>query len=324
VVLLSPTPGMLSPSPLPPSLLLLSTSSSSTSYAPTTNTHTQTHAHTQTNTNTILPPPQHPASTIPPLPLPTEFPASSYDSHMIPPPQPQSLHYTTTTTTTTNNNNNTDGMMMWDTDDEHTAPSSLGNTTDNNNHHHNNHNNEPPNHPSMVIPIRRFTARFMESTQRFMMTTQALTGGGSGNHNNNHNHAVHLNYRKDSEEYDIMAGGRNHQEEENDNPAATQWRSVRGRPATTTTTTATTTSFIAGYLQKLGRNGKWQTRWFETNGEYLSYYKSSQRIKLLATLDLQKVTCGCWFVTMCVSLVCFCSHNHISTRNSRNRIFGET
>lgn len=50
------------------------------------------------------------------------------------------------------------------------------------------------------------------------------------------------------------------------------------------------TTLIAGYLQKLGRNGKWQTRWFETNGEFLSYYKSSKRSKLLATLDLQKVS----------------------------------
>jgi PH domain len=48
-------------------------------------------------------------------------------------------------------------------------------------------------------------------------------------------------------------------------------------------------ALIAGYLQKLGRNGKWQTRWFETDGECLSYYKSAKRSKLLATLDLQKV-----------------------------------
>jgi hypothetical protein len=48
-------------------------------------------------------------------------------------------------------------------------------------------------------------------------------------------------------------------------------------------------SLICGYLQKLGRNGKWQLRWFETDGECLSYYKSSKRSKLLATLDLAKV-----------------------------------
>lgn len=50
-----------------------------------------------------------------------------------------------------------------------------------------------------------------------------------------------------------------------------------------------TNALIAGYLQKLGRNGKWQARWFETDGECLSYYKNEKRSKLLATLDLQKV-----------------------------------
>lgn len=48
-------------------------------------------------------------------------------------------------------------------------------------------------------------------------------------------------------------------------------------------------ALIYGYLKKWGRNGKWQTRWFETDGECLTYYKSSKRIKLLATLDLAKV-----------------------------------
>ena len=46
---------------------------------------------------------------------------------------------------------------------------------------------------------------------------------------------------------------------------------------------------ICGYLHKRGRNGKWQKRFFETDGENLSYYKSSARSKLLATLDLLKV-----------------------------------
>ena len=46
---------------------------------------------------------------------------------------------------------------------------------------------------------------------------------------------------------------------------------------------------ICGYLRKLGRNGKWQKRFFETDGMNLSYYKSSSRSKLLATLDLLKV-----------------------------------
>jgi hypothetical protein len=48
-------------------------------------------------------------------------------------------------------------------------------------------------------------------------------------------------------------------------------------------------AIIFGYLQKQGRNGKWQTRWFESDGECLTYYRSSKRAKLLATLDLAKV-----------------------------------
>jgi len=46
---------------------------------------------------------------------------------------------------------------------------------------------------------------------------------------------------------------------------------------------------IYGYLHKLGRNGHWQKRYFETNGERLTYYKSVKRTKVLATLDLCKV-----------------------------------
>lgn len=46
---------------------------------------------------------------------------------------------------------------------------------------------------------------------------------------------------------------------------------------------------IAGYLHKMGRNGKWQKRFFETDGENLTYYKTSERKKLLATLDLLNV-----------------------------------
>lgn len=53
---------------------------------------------------------------------------------------------------------------------------------------------------------------------------------------------------------------------------------------------ASESALICGYLQKLGRNGKWQTRWFESDGECLSYYKSDKRNKLLATLDLAKAS----------------------------------
>jgi hypothetical protein len=50
------------------------------------------------------------------------------------------------------------------------------------------------------------------------------------------------------------------------------------------------TPLIYGYLHKLGRNGHWQKRFFETNGERLTYYKSGKRTKVLATLDLCKVS----------------------------------
>ena len=46
---------------------------------------------------------------------------------------------------------------------------------------------------------------------------------------------------------------------------------------------------VYGYLLKLGRNGQWQRRWFECDGQHLSYYKSDKRNKLLATLDLSRV-----------------------------------
>ena len=49
---------------------------------------------------------------------------------------------------------------------------------------------------------------------------------------------------------------------------------------------------IYGFLHKLGRNGHWQKRFFETNGERLTYYKSVKRTKALATLDLCKVSLG--------------------------------
>ena len=47
---------------------------------------------------------------------------------------------------------------------------------------------------------------------------------------------------------------------------------------------------VYGYLYKLGRNGHWQRRFFETNGERLTYYKNVKRTTVLATLDLCKVS----------------------------------
>ena len=74
-------------------------------------------------------------------------------------------------------------------------------------------------------------------------------------------------------------------------------KSINNRPPTTNTGRKNSADeegviegvLIYGYLQKLNRNGKWQTRWFESDGECLTYFKSSKRIKLLASLDLAKV-----------------------------------
>lgn len=40
---------------------------------------------------------------------------------------------------------------------------------------------------------------------------------------------------------------------------------------------------LSGYLYKKTRDGRWQRRWFETNGTYLTYYKVN---KLLSSLSL--------------------------------------
>ena len=36
-------------------------------------------------------------------------------------------------------------------------------------------------------------------------------------------------------------------------------------------------------------SGRWQKRWFETNGNFLTYYKSKKMTKLLAALNLPQV-----------------------------------
>jgi hypothetical protein len=48
-------------------------------------------------------------------------------------------------------------------------------------------------------------------------------------------------------------------------------------------------SGYSGYLYKMTRDGRWQRRWFETNGVFLTYYKSRKREKLLAALSLPQV-----------------------------------
>ncbi|KAH9142919.1 hypothetical protein AeRB84_013039 [Aphanomyces euteiches] len=65
---------------------------------------------------------------------------------------------------------------------------------------------------------------------------------------------------------------------------------VRGREASDddAVTTSYQTEELRGYLLKKTRNGKWQKRWFETNGCFLTYYKK-QGQKLLAALNLPQV-----------------------------------
>jgi hypothetical protein len=46
---------------------------------------------------------------------------------------------------------------------------------------------------------------------------------------------------------------------------------------------------VSGYLYKKTRDNRWQKRWFETNGVYLTYYKSKKMEKLLAALSLPQV-----------------------------------
>lgn len=46
---------------------------------------------------------------------------------------------------------------------------------------------------------------------------------------------------------------------------------------------------LSGYLYKKTRDDRWQKRWFETNGVYLTYYKSRKMEKLLAALSLPQV-----------------------------------
>jgi len=57
-------------------------------------------------------------------------------------------------------------------------------------------------------------------------------------------------------------------------------------PVTDISTLVNCKPIISGYLYKRGRQGKWQKRWFESDGKCLFYFKSEKRKKLLATLDL--------------------------------------
>lgn len=46
---------------------------------------------------------------------------------------------------------------------------------------------------------------------------------------------------------------------------------------------------MSGYLWKLSTRGYWQQRYFETNGSYLTYYKSEDMDKLMAAINMPQV-----------------------------------
>ncbi|CAE7798874.1 unnamed protein product, partial [Symbiodinium microadriaticum] len=48
-------------------------------------------------------------------------------------------------------------------------------------------------------------------------------------------------------------------------------------------------NYVAGYLLKKSKDGAWQKRYFETNGTFLTYYKSKKMTKLLAALNMPNV-----------------------------------
>mmetsp|Transcript_51717 Transcript_51717/g.75686 ORF Transcript_51717/g.75686 Transcript_51717/m.75686 type:complete len:170 (+) Transcript_51717:143-652(+) len=44
--------------------------------------------------------------------------------------------------------------------------------------------------------------------------------------------------------------------------------------------------YLSGFLDKRAKDGKWQKRFFETNGPFITYFKSKRKTKLLAAVRL--------------------------------------
>jgi hypothetical protein len=59
--------------------------------------------------------------------------------------------------------------------------------------------------------------------------------------------------------------------------------------ATSQKRSSTDKNYISGYLLKQSKEGIWQKRYFETNGTFLTYYKSKKMTKLLAALNMPNV-----------------------------------
>ena len=142
-------------------------------------------------------------------------------------------------------------------------------------------------------------ARFIETTRRRLGSGSMNFGGGGNNNSNNNNNGSNVQaasaagggggmiHAGDSSLGDPVA---------HDDVDRRRYRTSGSSPVDLDDEDGVGAAaaqydgaLICGYLKKLGRNGKWQTRWFETDGECLSYYKSNKRTKLLATLDLEKV-----------------------------------
>jgi hypothetical protein len=66
---------------------------------------------------------------------------------------------------------------------------------------------------------------------------------------------------------------------------------------------------LKGYLRKRSRRETWQKRWFEANGQYLTYYKTEHDDDVLAFMDMFQVggVAGRWVRVVCVCVhVCVC------------------
>lgn len=65
--------------------------------------------------------------------------------------------------------------------------------------------------------------------------------------------------------------------------------SITSSKQTASDVSGSSDAILSGYLYKQTRDGRWQKRFFETSGVYLTYYKSKKMEKLLAALSLPQV-----------------------------------
>jgi hypothetical protein len=63
------------------------------------------------------------------------------------------------------------------------------------------------------------------------------------------------------------------------------WKEIFQTNTTVFTMMQSSDPSVYGYLEKMGRNGKWQKRFFETDGESLSYYKNENEHSWLLSIS---------------------------------------